>query len=131
MFYKAKLINKWKHPIIFTTYWHIFGINISFITYYRILSNNKNALLNIEQYCNQNKYEFNRNYFLFDLFSHTKGQSIWKACYCFLTSSKNLTKLTILSIFSTKDSEFQSFFGRSDETIICFRDCLTLCSVKS
>ena len=33
--------------------------------------------------------------------------------------------LLILSIFSTQDSEFRSFFGRIEETINCFRDLLT------
>ena len=35
------------------------------------------------------------------------------------------SKLTTLSIFFTQDSEFCSFFGRIEETIICFRDLLT------
>ena len=38
---------------------------------------------------------------------------------------KNRTKLTILSNFSTQDSEFRSFFGRIEDTTICFRDLLT------
>ena len=33
-------------------------------------------------------------------------------------------KLTIPSIFFTQDSEFRSFFGRIEKTIIFFRDCL-------
>ena len=32
----------------------------------------------------------------------------------------------ILSIFSNQDSEFRSFFGRIEETIIYFRDLLTI-----
>ena len=39
---------------------------------------------------------------------------------------KKRTKLTILSIFFTQDSEYRLFFGRIGDTIICFRDCLTL-----
>ena len=38
---------------------------------------------------------------------------------------KKRTKLTILSIFSTEDSELCSFFGRIEETIMYFRDYLT------
>jgi hypothetical protein len=40
-------------------------------------------------------------------------------------SQKNRTKLTILSILLTQDSEFRLFFGRIQETINCFRDLLT------
>ena len=38
---------------------------------------------------------------------------------------KNKQDYPVLSIFCTQDSEFFSFFGRIEETIICFRDCLT------
>ena len=38
---------------------------------------------------------------------------------------KNLKKLTIQSIFSTQDSEFRSFYGIIEGTIICFQGCLT------
>jgi hypothetical protein len=34
-------------------------------------------------------------------------------------------KLTILSTEGAQDSEFRSFFGRIQDTIICFRDLLT------
>ena len=54
-----------------------------------------------------------------------KGQYISKAIYGLLNSSRRRTKLTILSIFFTQDSEFRSFFGRIEETINCFRDLLT------
>ena len=44
-------------------------------------------------------------------------------------------KLTILSISFTQDSEFPLFFGKTEETIICLRDCLTfdtyLCNVEN
>ena len=39
--------------------------------------------------------------------------------------SQKRTKLTTLNFFFTKDSEFGSFFGRIEKTIIWFRDCLT------
>ena len=42
-----------------------------------------------------------------------KGQTISKENYGFLNSPKN------------QDSDIRSFFGRIEETIICFRDCLT------
>ena len=45
--------------------------------------------------------------------------------YGVLDSSKKRTKLTILSTEGAQDSEFRSFFGRIEDTIICFRDCLT------
>ena len=48
-----------------------------------------------------------------------------KAIYCLLNSHRKWTKLTILSIFLTQDSESRSFFGRIEETINCFRDLLT------
>ena len=38
---------------------------------------------------------------------------------------KKRTKLTILSMFFDQYSEFCSFFGKIEETIICFQDCLT------
>ena len=41
---------------------------------------------------------------------------------------KKRTKLTILSTFSIKDSEFRSFFGRIEDTIFVFRDLLTCIS---
>ena len=55
----------------------------------------------------------------------TKGQTILKANYGVLNSSKNRTKLTILSIFFTQDSKFCSFFGRIEETMTCFQNLLT------
>ena len=54
-----------------------------------------------------------------------KGQTISKANYGVLNSSKKRTKLTILSKEDAQDSEFRSFFGRIEDTIICFRDLLT------
>ena len=39
--------------------------------------------------------------------------------------SKKRTKLTILSTFSTQDSEFRSFFRRIQDATICFRNLLT------
>ena len=48
-----------------------------------------------------------------------------KAIYGVLNSSKKRTKLTILSIFFTQDSEFRSFLGIIEKTIICLGDCLT------
>ena len=50
-----------------------------------------------------------------------KGQKISKAIYVLLNFSKKQIKLTILSIFSTQDREFCSFFGRIEHTINCFR----------
>ena len=58
------------------------------------------------------------------LLQHTtvaKGQTILKANYGLLKSPKKLTKRTQDSILSA----FLSFFGRIEETIICFRDILT------
>ena len=58
-------------------------------------------------------------------------QKISKASYCFLNSSKKLTKLTILSREDAQDSEFRSvFFGRIEDTINCFRNLLTFREVK-
>ena len=57
-----------------------------------------------------------------------KGQTIWKANYGFLNSSKKGKKLTILSREDAQDSEFCSFFGRIEDTINCLRD---LCRVHS
>ena len=54
-----------------------------------------------------------------------KGQWISKAIYGLLNSSKKQTKLTILNIFSTQNSEFRSFYGRIENTIICFLNLLT------
>ena len=59
-----------------------------------------------------------------------KGQTISKAGYGFLNSSKKRTKLTILSIFFTQDSEFLSFFGRIEVAINCFRHLLTFTMTK-
>ena len=42
-----------------------------------------------------------------------------------LTSPKKQTKLTILSTFSTQDSKLHSFFERTWDVIICFRNLLT------
>ena len=58
-----------------------------------------------------------------------KGQTISKANYGFLNSSKKRTKLTILSKEDAKDSEFCSFFGRNEDTINRFRDLLTFKSI--
>ena len=41
-----------------------------------------------------------------------KGQTIPKAKYGFLNSSKKRTKLTILGKEDAQDSEFRPFFGR-------------------
>ena len=50
----------------------------------------------------------------------------WKQLMVSSILPKNEQKLSILSIFSTQDCEFRSFFGRIEETLrICFRDCLT------
>ena len=49
-----------------------------------------------------------------------------KQFYVLPNFPKKQTKLTILSIFFTQDSEFRSFFGRIEESINCFRDLLTL-----
>ena len=55
----------------------------------------------------------------------------------FIVSSilpKNKQKITILSVFSlgnTQDGDFSLvFFGRFEDTIICFRDCLTFTSFE-
>ena len=45
--------------------------------------------------------------------------------YGLLNSHKKRTKLTILSIFFTQDSEFCSFLGIIEKTIICLGDFLT------
>ena len=45
-----------------------------------------------------------------------------KKLVTYLNSSKKRTKLTQEE---AQDSEFRSFFGRIEETIICFRDLLT------
>ena len=55
----------------------------------------------------------------------TKGQYISKAIYGLINFPKKWLKLTIPSIFSTKDSECISFFGRIEEIVICLRDLLT------
>ena len=54
-----------------------------------------------------------------------KGQTIPKANFGFLNSSKKRTKLTILRKEDAQDSELRSFFGRIEDTINCFRDLLT------
>ena len=51
----------------------------------------------------------------------SKGQTISKANYGVLNSSKKRTKLTIMSTEDAQDSELRSFFGRIKETINCFR----------
>ena len=61
----------------------------------------------------------------------TKGQTISKANYGFLNSSKETTKLTILIKKDAQDSEFCLFFGRIEDTIICFRDFLTFNPLNS
>ena len=53
-------------------------------------------------------------------FTKVKGQQISKANWGVLDSSKKRTKLTILSTFSTQDSELHSFFGRIEDTIFFF-----------
>ena len=42
----------------------------------------------------------------------------------FTLSKKKNTILSIFSIENTEDSDFCSFLGRMEDTIICFRDCL-------
>ena len=59
--------------------------------------------------------------FLYVKVSKSRKQFI----YGLLNSHKKRTKLTILSIFFTQDSELRSFFGRIKEIINCFRDLLT------
>ena len=59
------------------------------------------------------------------LIKRAKGQTISKANYGVLISSKKRTKLIILTREDAQDSEFRSFFGRIEETIYCFRDLLT------
>ena len=54
-----------------------------------------------------------------------KGQTISKANYGVLKSPKKRMKLTILSIFSSQDSDFCSFSWRIKEAINCFWDLLT------
>ena len=54
-----------------------------------------------------------------------KGQTIPKANFGFLNSSKKRTKLTILSKEDAQDSEFCSFFGIIEDTINYFQDLLT------
>ena len=54
-----------------------------------------------------------------------KGQTIVKANYSFLNSSKKPTELTILSKVDVQNSEFHLVFGRIENTINCFRDLLT------
>ena len=49
-----------------------------------------------------------------------KGQYILRAIFGLLNSPKKRWKLTFLSLFSTQDSEFRLFFGRVEDTIICF-----------
>ena len=58
-----------------------------------------------------------------------KGRTISKANYGALNSPKKRTKLTILSKENSQDSEFGSFFGRIEEIIICFRECLTFSEI--
>ena len=53
-----------------------------------------------------------------------------KAIYGLLDSPQKQTKLTILSIFFTQDSELRLFLGRIQETINCFRDLLTFSVFK-
>ena len=48
-----------------------------------------------------------------------------QAYYGVLNSSKKRTKLTILSREDAQDSEFCSIFERIEETVNCFRDCLS------
>ena len=56
----------------------------------------------------------------------TKGQLISKAIYRILNSPKNeRNALRILS------SALRLFFGRIEETIICFRDLLTLTHMEN
>ena len=45
--------------------------------------------------------------------------------YGILDSPKKRTKHTILSTEVAQDTEFHSFLGTIDDTIICFRDLLT------
>ena len=49
-----------------------------------------------------------------------KGQTISKANYGFLNSSKKRTKLTILNKEDAQDSEFCLFFQRNEDTIAAF-----------
>ena len=51
-----------------------------------------------------------------------KGQLISKQNCRALTSPKKRTKLIIMSMFSSQDSELGSFFGRSHGSTILFRD---------
>ena len=51
-----------------------------------------------------------------------KGQLISKQICRAITSPKKQTKLIILSIFSSQDSELRSFFGRSYGSTILFRN---------
>ena len=55
----------------------------------------------------------------------SKGQLILKQNCRAITSPKKRTKLIILSIFSSQDSELRSSFGRSYGSTILFRDLLT------
>ena len=51
-----------------------------------------------------------------------------KVIYGVLNSFKKQTKITFLIIFyleNTQDSDFLFFFGRIEDTIVCFRGCLT------
>ena len=48
----------------------------------------------------------------------SKGQTISKANHGFINSPKKQTKHTILSKEDAQDSEFCSFFGRFEDTII-------------
>jgi hypothetical protein len=54
-----------------------------------------------------------------------KGQTVSKANYGFLNSSKKQTKLPILSREDAQDSEFYSLLGRIEDTIKRFRNLLT------
>ena len=96
-------------------YWHE-GMNLS---QYMLTLGPSSSYIGHKQMIEKVKKEFPRLVVL----KVSKSRKL--VIYGVLNTSKKRTKLTILRIFFTQDSEFRSFFGRIEETVTCFRDCLT------